>query len=136
SIMAFDASDRNTCVVRRQNTNTPMQALVLMNDPTYVEAARILAERMQKEGGDQLDSQIAYGFRLLTGRQLKAKELQLFKELYQSEKEIFIEDASRAEGLMAVGEKEPDPNLDLHETAALTMVASMMINHDACYTKR
>ena len=68
SLATFDAPDRETCTVRRSRTNTPLQALVLMNDPTYVEASRKLAERMMKEGGATAEERIAFAFQLATAR--------------------------------------------------------------------
>src|SRR5206468_10958199 len=71
----FDAPFRETCVVRRARTSTPLQALNLLNDPTYVEAARLLAQRMMREGGMTPKSRIRHGFRLVTGREPRAGEL-------------------------------------------------------------
>jgi hypothetical protein len=136
SLMAFDASDRNVCVVRRQNTNTPMQALIMLNDPQYVEAARILGERMMKEGGEKVDDQIQHGFRLVTGRKAQAEEIALFKELYHKEYRKFSNDTKSAQDLMKTGDMPRDDSLDLKESAAMAMVASLMINHDEAYTKR
>ncbi len=136
SMTVFDAPDRTTCMVRRQNTNTPLQALVLMNDPQYVEAARILAERMQKEGGDTLQTQIAYGFRLTTGRRPTSTEVALLTRLYQDEHRNFSSTPTSADSLLTVGDYTRDPTLDKTETAALAMVASLLINHDEAYTKR
>lgn len=136
SMVAFDASGRNECMVRRQNTNTPMQALILLNDPQYVEAARMMGERMIKEGGKSLEDRIQYGFRLVAGRKLRDREIQVFKQLYEDELAKFQADADAAKSLMEVGEMARDTNLDLAEGAAMGMVASMMINHDEAYTKR
>ncbi len=84
SMLVFDAPDRNTCIVRRQNTNTPLQALILMNDPQFVEASRALAERIQREIPDNLDGQIQQGFRLATGRAPSEQEVSLMKKLYSA----------------------------------------------------
>lgn len=136
SMIVFDASTRNTCVVRRQNTNTPLQALVLLNDPQYVEASRILAERMQKEGGENLSEQITLGFRLLTGRFPLEAEQNLLIEQFEQELKRFQQDPKEAESLMTTGEMSRDQQLDLTTTAALSMVANTMINLDEAYTKR
>ena len=74
SLATFDAPDREKCTARRALTNTPLQALVLMNDPTYVEAARALAQRALREGGKDVDSRLAYAFRLATARKPTGKE--------------------------------------------------------------
>jgi hypothetical protein len=81
SMISFDASERNFCTVLRQKTSTPLQALVLLNDPQYVEAARMLAERMIKEGGPTLDAQIAFAFRLLTSRRPEPSENEMLQAL-------------------------------------------------------
>ncbi len=135
-MVTFDASKGDVCTVKRPNTNTPLQALVLMTDPQYVEAARIMAERMRKEGGDDLRAQITYGFRLATGRRPKPAEVDLLVQLYQDEYRKFDADLPSADSLLAVGDYPPDPTLNRSETAALAMVASLMINHDEAYTKR
>ncbi|MEM7370840.1 MAG: DUF1553 domain-containing protein [Bacteroidota bacterium] len=136
SMIVFDASTRNTCVVRRQNTNTPLQALVLLNDPQYVEASRILAERMQKEGGEKLIDQLTLGFRLLTGRFPQETEIDLLTEQFETELAKYTKAPTEAKNLMNIGEKPFDESLNLSATAALTMVASTMMNLDEAYTKR
>ncbi len=136
SLTIFDAPDRNRCVVRRQNTNTPMQALVLLNDPQYVEAARMLAERMQREGGETLDERITHGFRLSTSRHPTVRELNLLKDLFAVEKERFSNEPADADSLLSVGEHARDPTLEAPTTAALAVVAGLMLNHDEAYTKR
>ena len=136
SMTVFDAPDRTTCMVRRQNTNTPLQALVLMNDPQYVEAARILAERMQKEDDDDLQTQITYGFRLTTGRRPTTAEVDLLTRLFEDERLKFNTTPAHADSLLTVGEFSRDPSLNKTTTAALAMVASLLINHDEAYTKR
>ena len=73
-MLTFDAAERTVCVVKRQQTSTPLQALVLLNDPQFVEASHKLAERMLKEGGDELEDKISLGFRLATSRYPDKKE--------------------------------------------------------------
>lgn len=136
ALTIFDLPNRDVCKVKRENTNTPLQALVLLNDPTYVEAARVLAERMQKEGGDGLEERIDFAFRLLSGRRPNEEEIGVFKNLYEDEKAKFTADRKSASELLQVGETPLDKSLDPSETAALAMVASMMINHDETYMKR
>ena len=136
SMTIFDTPDRNFCVVRRQNTNTPLQALVLLNDPQYVEAARVLAERMQKEGGTGTRARIEYGFRLATSRQPTSAEASLLAEVYEEERQRFARAPSDADSLLAVGERPRDPALDRTDTAAFAVVAGLLLNHDEAYTKR
>jgi len=136
SMLVFDAPDRNTCMVRRQNTNTPLQALVLMNDPQFVEASRALAERIQREMPGNIDHQIQRGFRLAIGRSPSGQEVNLMKKLYSQEKEHFTQNPADIDSLFSVGELTADASLDPTNTAALTMVAQLILNHDESYTKR
>ncbi|MCB0633014.1 MAG: DUF1553 domain-containing protein, partial [Lewinella sp.] len=132
----FDAPPREVCTVKRENTNTPLQALILMNDPQFVEASRALAERMQVAGGEQLQDQLIYAFRLVTGRHPKDRELALFEELYQKQIHRFQEHPEEAKELLTVGEFQHAPELDDPNTAALAMVANTMLNHDEAYMRR
>jgi len=136
NLAVFDQPNRNYCVIKRQNTNTPLQALVLLNDPQFVEASRLVAERMQREGGPDLASKLDYGFQLLTSRQLKTAEKEIFKSLYQEEFNKFSQQKEAADSLLAVGDYPASDSLDKINTAALTVVASLMMNHDESYMKR
>lgn len=136
AMVAFDAPSRSDCVVRRQTTNTPLQALVLLNDPQYVEASRKLAERMIREGGDTLEDRLRHGFRLATSRHPRPDEIQVLSGLHAEERSRFGKEPARAEALLAVGDAPWDRSLDRREVAALAVVASMMLNHDEAYTKR
>ncbi|MDN5213517.1 DUF1553 domain-containing protein [Fulvivirgaceae bacterium BMA12] len=135
-MITFDAPNRDICILQRERTNTPLQALVLLNDPQFVESSRVLAERMQLEGGDNLDTQITYAFRLTTGRKPKTDELTLLKSLYEKERQRFTEDPEQANQLLAVGEKKKDKTLDVVKTAALAMLVNTIQNHDETYMKR
>ena len=136
AMVAFDAPNRLVCITKRENTNTPLQALVLLNDPQFVEAARVLAARMQKEGGNTTESQIQYGFRLLCGRRPDAHEMKSLQRQYQLSLERYRQDKDDLEGLLAIGEYPLDEQLDKTKTAALTMVANTMMNFDEAYMKR
>ena len=136
SMVSFDASEKYLCTVKRQKTNTPLQALVLLNDPQYVEAARLLAERMIKEGGEQPEEQITFGFKALTSRAPDDRELNLLKELYQEERTEFSEAPARADSLLAVGEHPRDTSLPTDQLAALTVVANALVNYDEAVYKR
>ena len=136
SMQVFDTPDRSTCFVRRQNTNTPMQALVLMNDPQYVEASRALAERIQREVSGDIADQIRQGFRLATGRNPTDQEVHLLKDLHTTEKERFATSPADIDSILSVGNLIADRSLDPANTAALTMVAQIILNHDEAYTKR
>lgn len=136
AMTAFDAPNREVCTVKRENTNTPLQALVLMNDIQFVEASKVLAQRMQKEGGSSLDEQIAYGFRLAISRYPKAAETSVLKELFQIQAQRFKGNPKEARELLSVGKKRLDQSLVNDKTAALTMVANTILNHDETYMKR
>ncbi|NHF60985.1 DUF1553 domain-containing protein [Flavobacteriaceae bacterium TP-CH-4] len=136
AMTAFDTPSREVCTVKRENTNTPLQALVLMNDTQFVEASRVLAERMQKEGGTSLEDQITYGFRLAVSRKPKKEESEILKELYERQSERFIAFPKEANELLTVGKKPMDRALNPSKTAALTMVANTILNHDETYMKR
>jgi hypothetical protein len=136
AMTAFDAPNREVCTITRETTNTPMQALVLLNDPQFVEASKVLAERMQKEGGSSLEDQLSYGFRLAVSRYPKAAETAIFKELFLEQQQRFHQDPKEAKELMSVGRKAVDPTMDHVRTAAMTLVANTMLNHDEAYMKR
>ena len=136
AMTAFDAPDRSICTVKRERTNTPLQALVLMNDPQFVEASRILAERMQKEGGNAFESQLQYGFRLLCSRKATATEMELLTRQYRKSLARYRNETSAAEALLRIGDYPVDENLDKVETAALAVVANTIMNFDETYMKR
>jgi hypothetical protein len=136
AMIAFDATARDVCMVKREITNTPLQALVLLNDPQFVEAARVMAVRVQKEAGTELEKQLELAFRLTTGRKPRNKETDLLKDLYQSQYTRFSKNSKQADELLQVGEYRQEPNLDKTKTAALAIVASTLINHDESYMKR
>jgi len=136
AMTAFDVPSREVCTIKRENTNTPLQALVLMNDTQFVEASKMLAERMQLEGGGSLEEQIAYGFRLAVSRNPKKEETSILKDLFKSQTERFNKNPKEAKELLSVGKKEMEPAMINDKTAALTMVANTILNHDEAYMKR
>ncbi|MEM7373050.1 MAG: DUF1553 domain-containing protein [Bacteroidota bacterium] len=136
AMVAFDAPNRLVCTTKRENTNTPQQALVLLNDPQFMEASRVLAERMQKEGGDSLEEQCQYAFRLLCGRKPNPNEMDLIRKQYQNALSNYQKDPQAAEDLLSVGEAPVDPELDRTQTAALAMLANTLMNFDEAYMKR
>lgn len=136
AMISFDAPERNVCTVRRQSTSTPLQALVLLNDPQNVEAARMLAERMLREGDPTIEDRITYAFRLLTSRHPAQDELQVLVQLYAQELAAFESGAADAGDLLSVGEYPRDMSLPATQIAALTMVASTIMNFDTAIMKR
>jgi hypothetical protein len=134
-MVTFDAPTREKCTARRSLTNTPLQALVLMNDPTYVEAARALAQRMMAEGGSDARRRIAYGFRLATGRRPDSGEVKVLLDLARTEGAEYRGDAEAARKLLTVGETAADARTSQTELAAWTTVASVILNLDETITK-
>jgi len=135
SMMNFDASARETCRVRLTRTNTPLQALNLMNDVTYVEAARVMAERMMTEGGGTPAERLAYGFRLATARWPKPKEAKVLEDSFRYHLENFRNRPGAAEKLLSAGEHPRNKRLDENELAAYATLASMILNLDEVVTK-
>ncbi len=133
SLSTFDAPDRQVCTVRRPRTNTPLQALALMNDPTYIEASRKLAERMIAAGHDE-KGRITQAFRLATGRVPKGAELEVLLGLYRQQLAKYRADPGAAEKLLAVGDAAHGTT-DPAELAAWTIVASAILNLDETVTK-
>jgi hypothetical protein len=135
SLTTLDAPDRETCVVRRSRTNTPLQALVLMNDPTYVEASRKLAERILTEGGKTSDERIVFAFKLCTARQPNEQELKILKQVLAMQLEKYQRDKAAAEKLLKVGESPRNEKIDAAELAAWAMVANTILNLDETVTR-
>jgi hypothetical protein len=135
AMMTFDASSREICTVRETRTNTPLQALILMNDVTFVEAARVLAERATIDGGPTAAERITRAFRLATARQPKPAELRILVAGYQRHLEEFRDDPKAAARLVQVGEARRQPNLDVCELAACTAIANLILNLDEVITK-
>lgn len=136
AMTAFDAPNRSVCTIKRETTNTPLQALVLLNDPQFVEAARVLAQRVQLEGEAPVLEQIGFTFRLATGRRASSSELNLFNELYDKALARFTSRPQQADSLLSIGTHPFDQSLNKVQTAALTLVASTALNHDEAYMKR
>lgn len=136
SFAAFDAPDREKCTARRAQTNTPLQALVLLNDPTYVEASRALAQRALLEGGRSEASRIAYAFRLATARVPERGETRVLRDLLQKGRATYARDPQAAAKLLDVGESARDTRLEPAELAAWTTVTSVILNLDETVTKQ
>jgi len=131
----FDAPTRSYCIVKRQQTSSPLQALSLMNDPQFVEASRVLAERVMLER-DESDSRLVMAYRLLTSRTPNQEELGILKSLLQKLQRSYEEKPANAESLLGVGESPVNEALDKTILASYTMVTSMIMNHDAAVVKR
>jgi hypothetical protein len=135
SMLLFDAPTREYCVVRRPRTNTPLQALALLNDPQYVEASRGFAQRILLEGGECNDSRMAFAFQAATARPPQPGELQILQSLLEAQRAEFEQDRAAAEQFLAVGAFEADPALDPVELAAWAALANTILNLDETLTK-
>lgn len=135
SMVTFDAPNREVCVARRSRTNTPLQSLVLLNDPTYIEAARALAQLMIA-ASDNDEKRIDAGFRRCVARDAHADELSLIIELLKESRDRFQTTPALATELNKVGTIPATPNLDPAEVAAWTIVASTLLNMDETISKR
>ena len=131
----FDATGRDVCVVKRSTTNTPLQALNLLNDPQFVETARVLAQRVQSEQ-PSTDRQLAHAFRLVTGRKARAEEADVLKSLFEEELSRFRTAPALADSLLAVGEFPVPAGADRAKTAALASVGNVLFSFDEAYVKR
>lgn len=134
TLSTFDATSRSFCVVRRQKTNTPLQALVTLNDPTFVEASKVMGEQMARNPNTQ--QAIVTGYRKLTGRRPSAKEVALLVGLQQTQWKKFKDNPLKANGWLTAGQYVADAKLDPTLVAANAVVASTILNSDASLTKR
>ncbi len=130
-----DAPSREACTVRRERTDTPLQALMFMNETQFVEAARHLAERAIKQGGDTSEARIAYLFKLATARLPEECEKAELLAAYRDHLAAFQRDEPAARKLIAVGAMKPDASLNPSELAAWTMVANLVLNLDEVLNK-
>ena len=135
TLMTFDSSTRETCIVRTGRTNTPLQALNLMNDVTYVEAARRLAERMMTEGGDTPADRIGYAYLLATAHRPPVQAEAILVQGFERHLDRYQADRGAALDLVSQGESERDETLDVAELASYTMVANLILNFDGTITK-
>jgi hypothetical protein len=135
SMDIFNAPSREVCTVRRERTNTPLQALVTLNDPQFVECARFLAQRTLKEGGPSLETRLAFLTARLLGRPLRPEESRVAQASMNELLAYYQTHHNDATALIAVGESKPDPTLDAPTLAAWTMLANEMMNLDEVLTK-
>ena len=135
TMMTFDSSTREVCIVRSAITNTPLQALSLMNDVTYVEAARRLAERMMHEGGTTPDERVTFGYRVATAHRPPADAQAILLDGFSHHLDRYRSERAAALALVSAGERPRDETLDISELAAYTMVANLILNLDGTITK-
>ena len=136
SMLTFDATGREVCTARRERTATPLQALVLLNDPQFVEAARVLAEKTLKRHPGDLNAQLRDLFREMTSRLPDPKERIILTRLYDEQKRHFEQTPEDAKTFLTVGDSPRDEQLNPAQHAALTVVVKAMLSFDECVTKR
>ncbi len=132
----FDASDREVCTVYAERTNTPLQALNLMNDVTFVEASRHFAERLLREGGDTPEARIQTAYALALGRPARGAEIDLLTKTLDSFLARYADDLDAAEALLGEGASAWDDSLDARELAAYAGLASLVLNLDETVTNQ
>jgi hypothetical protein len=135
-MMALDAADRSYCVVRRQSTSTPLQALALLNDTQVVEAARHVAGRILREGGATAANRSAFAFRLVTGRRPTREEAGIVQRLLEEQDAVFRKEPDSAERLLKVGETPVPGEHPPDQLAAATVLAKALLNHDESVMRR
>jgi hypothetical protein len=135
-LTTFDAPERTTCNVRRLRTNTPLQALVTLNDPVFVESAQALARRIVAQGGTTTESRVSYAFRVCLSRPPSEKETKRLSDLYEKAQQTYSADPTKATA-MATKPLGPAPKeMNVAELAAWTVVANVLLNLDETLAKR
>ncbi|MDA0835570.1 MAG: DUF1553 domain-containing protein [Planctomycetota bacterium] len=135
NMAALDAPNRETCVNLRQRTNTPLMALVLMNDPTFVEASRALAERILTEFGGENDERLQFAFELATARPAMPNEAMVLRKILDRKIDYYRANAKAADQLLGVGSSPRNASLDAAEHAAWTAVSTVILNLDETISK-
>ena len=134
-LKAFDAPTREECVARRPQSNTPLAALALLNDPSFVEAARVFAERILCDGGESTDARLAFAFRHAVSRVPDARENDLLSKLLASSRKRYESDTKAAGELISTGQAPRAENVDPIELAAWTTVARAILNMNQTITR-
>jgi hypothetical protein len=135
NMLIFDAPSREKCTIQRPTTNTPLQALVALNDPQFVEAARAFAQRVIKESGAAPKARIDRAFRLALARSASDREVQILTRVLAEQRGKFDADPERAKQLLATGESPRDESIPAAEHAAWTVLAQMVLNMDEALTR-
>ncbi len=136
AMMSFDASRRAVCSAKRERTNTPLQALILLNGPQYVEAARVLGQKLHLQTQGNPEAMIEEGFLACLSRFPDAQERRISAELYQDQLAHFAAHPNEARELLKTGRTPTDPNIPLPEAAAAAVLAQALLNHDGSVVKQ
>ncbi len=136
AMVAFDAPRRAVCAAKRERTDTPLQALILLNGVQYVEAARVLGETLHAEAQGELPKMIEQGFLRCLSRRPDAREVEILSRLYREQLEYFGQHEAKAEQWLKTGRTPRRIAIPAAEAAAATALAQALLNHDACVVKR
>ena len=136
AMVTFDAPRRGICLAKRERTNSPLQALILLNGEQYVEASRVLGEKLHQETGGTPEPMIRSGFLRCLSREPDSKEIEICSLLYKEQLAYFTQAHQEAEALLKIGRAPRDPKIPLPQAAAATALAQALLNHDACVVKR
>ena len=134
-LMAFDAPSREECTAERPRSNTPQAAMTLLNDPTFVEAARVFAELILREGGETADAQLEFAYRRAVSRKPSDEERELLGRLLASNLQVYRTQVEQARRLVHVGQSSPDANLDTASLASWTAVARAILSMNETMTR-
>jgi len=132
----FDAPSRESCIARRERTNTPLQALFLMNEPQCFEAARHFAEKALKEGGSTPEERAAWMFRRAVLRPASERDIADLVAVYKAQRDVYEKDAEAAKKTISFGDLPPDASVPAPELAAWTLTANVILNLDEFLNKR
>ena len=135
TMMNFNAAAREVCIIRTDRTNTPLQALTMLNNRIFVESARKMAERMMQQTEGSVADQIRFGVQLVLTREPTKEELTILVQLYRESRKQFVATPQAATRLLAIGESKRAKQLQPINLAALTVVASTVLNLDEAVTK-
>jgi Protein of unknown function (DUF1553) len=136
AMLAFDAPRRAVCIAKRERTDSPLQALILLNGTQYVEAARVLGETLHRETNGDVRQMIERGFLRCLSRPPDAREVAILTQLHAEQLAHFTSVPADAETLLKIGATKRDPALDPPQAAAATVLAQALLNHDASVVKR
>ena len=136
NMLTFDAVTREVCTAKRETTATPLQALVLLNDPQFIEAARVLGEKLLKEFPDSVNGRVQVAFKKLIGRTPDEAETKILAQIFAEQKDLFAKDEAGAKKLIATGESKFDETLPLADFAATTLMVNAIMNFDEFIVER
>lgn len=136
AMLAFDAPRRAVCIAKRERTDSPLQALILLNGVQYLEAARVLGEKLHKDAAGDVVNMIEQGFLRCLSRKPDAREREILRQLHQEQLSHFKSVPQEAEEFLKAGNAKRDAAIPAPEAAAATVLAQAMMNHDACVVKR